>query len=139
VLRQTVTQIFSSSPFFVAMDGQEKSFIRLKCALILNRLLDKNKSQYASNLNNGLNDLKLVHNLSQVSSSTGLRPATVSNIFNGDSAPSVTSLLHILDVLGSSMTQFGVAYDKTSDLEVVEFKKELISKKERELVKKGKH
>lgn len=121
------------------MDGANKTIIRLRCAYVLNRLLDKNKSQYASNVGSGVKDLSLVHNLAQLSLSTGLRPATVSSIFNGDSAPSLTSLLQILDVLGSTLTVFGIEYDKASDADVNQFKTDLGLKKSRELLKKGKH
>ena len=119
------------------MDGHDKTFIRLKCAFVLNQLLEKNKAQHSINLSEGIDDLQLVHNLAQLSSSTGLRPATVSNMFNGDSAPSLTSLIHVLEILGFSIVEFGEAYSHVSVSEINKFQKTIADKKERELEKKG--
>jgi len=119
------------------MDGHDKTFIRMKCAFVLNQLLDKNKARHSINLSEGVDDLNLVHNLAQLSSATGLRPATISNIFNGDSAPSLTSLIQILEILGSSIMQFGDAYSHASVSEINNFQKNIAEKKERELEKKA--
>jgi hypothetical protein len=64
-----------------------------------------------------------------ISSTTGIRSATVSDIINGKSEPKATTLIYILDSLGASMSDFGKIFDSLSNRQVKEYILEITKKK----------
>ncbi|GLU57219.1 hypothetical protein Dfri01_66800 [Dyadobacter frigoris] len=118
------------------MEGFTKRKLQLKCALALKCILEENKAKWQENKNSGKKDFLLISNLSQLSSSTGLRPATISNIFNGDTSPSITNVHQILLALNKNFTQFGYYFDQISDSELEAFEQEISKKKDSEKIKK---
>lgn len=114
------------------MESENKRRMQLKCALILKKFLDENKSKSFQNLKDGTIDLMLVDNLSKLASATELRPATISSIFNADSIPSITTLILILIKLQRTIVEFGNSYDLIEDNEINLFELELAKKKTQE-------
>jgi transcriptional regulator with XRE-family HTH domain len=112
------------------MEVELKRLLHLKCALTLKKFIDENKAQLLENRKSGIEDVALVYNLSQLSSAAGLRPATISSIFNGDSTPSITNIIQILLKLNRTLTQFGQYFDQIEDSEIGDFLSEVLDKKE---------
>lgn len=112
------------------MEVEIKRLLQLKCALTLKKFLEENKHQWLENKKSGIEDLSLIYNLSHLSSATSLRPATISSIFNGDSAPSITNIIQILLKLNRTLAQFGQYFDQIEDSEIINFQHEVLSKKE---------
>lgn len=119
------------------MEGDSKRQMQLKCAFTLKKFLEENKSQSIQNEKVGKKDLILVDNLSKLASTTGLRPATISSIFNADSSPSITNVIKILVKLERSLSQFGEQYDQIAETDLRLFESELKIKKEIEKKRKS--
>ncbi len=117
------------------MDVEGKKNVQLKYALALSKLLKENKLLWLGNKEKGIKNLSLIYNISQLSDETGLRTATLSSIFNGDSNLSGTTLATILKKLGKSFEQFGRYYDSLTSEEIEEFE-HIISIKKKEKVPK---
>ncbi|WP_374759383.1 helix-turn-helix domain-containing protein [Dyadobacter fanqingshengii] len=71
-----------------------------------------------------------------MSSSTGLTPVTISNIFNGDTAPHTVNLIQILEKMQRSMTIFGKYYDNVSKDDLRDFENHIIARKRTGTAKK---
>jgi transcriptional regulator with XRE-family HTH domain len=119
------------------MEMDNRKEMQLKCAFVLKKFLDENKLQLLENRKTGVEDISLIYNLSQLSSATGLRPATISNIFNGNSSPLITNVFQVLSKLNRTITQFGECYHGIGDSELREFESEILSKREIEIVRKS--
>lgn len=102
-------------------ERDEEHYAIFRCACALNKLLAINKKQHERNKKNGIEDLTLNHSYDTISSDTGLRGATVSNIFNGKSDAKVSSIHLILKSLGVSHSKFGKMLDTLGDDEVEKF------------------
>ncbi|MGN6268187.1 MAG: hypothetical protein ACTHM5_21095 [Ginsengibacter sp.] len=109
--------------------NEEKKFLKFKYALALKSLLENNKKQKEFNLKNGIENLNLDYSYGKISSTTGLRPATISNIISGISEMKIYTLDLILGSLGVSYTEFGKILDKVSQQEILKYKE--IKEKER--------
>lgn len=115
--------------------NKEQEFLKYKYALALKRLLENNKKQKEFNLKNGIENLNLDYSYGTISSRTGLRPATISNIISGISEMKIYTLDLILGSLGISYSEFGTIIDNVTNEEVLGYKN--VKEKERsERVKK---
>jgi transcriptional regulator with XRE-family HTH domain len=101
--------------------NKEQEFLKFKYALALKNLLESNKKQKESNLKNGIENLNLDYSYARISSTTGLRPATISNIISGISEMKIYTLDLILGSLGVSYTEFGKILDELSSEEVLKY------------------
>jgi transcriptional regulator with XRE-family HTH domain len=101
--------------------NKEQEFLKFKYALALKNLLESNKKQKESNLKNGIENLNLDYSYARISSTTGLRPATISNIISGISEMKIYTLDLILGSLGVSYTEFGKILDELSSQEVLKY------------------
>lgn len=120
------------------MEEEDKKYLKLKIALTLNKLLSENKVQALSDKKHGKKDPNLIHSLLQLSIETGLRPASISSIFNGDSTPSMLSVLQILSKLDKSLILFSKCFENISEIEMLDFEEKIKQKKKIELGKKSK-
>lgn len=102
--------------------NQEQQYLKYKYALALKSLLENNKKQKGFNLKNEIEDLNLDYSYSTISSTTGLRPATISNIISGISEMKIYTLDLILDSLGVTYTQFGRKLDKLTKEDILNYK-----------------
>lgn len=101
---------------------KEQVYLKYKYALAFKRLLDKNKKQKKANEKKGIEDISLDYSYAKISSSTGLRPATISHAISGLSEMKAFTIDLILSSLGVSYTQFGRIIDNLSESEVLEYK-----------------
>lgn len=109
--------------------NKEQEFLKYKYALALKRLLENNKKQKEFNLKNGIENLNLDYSYGTISSSTGLRPATISNIISGISEMKIYTLDLILGSLGISYSEFGTILDNVTNEKVLDYKN--VKEKER--------
>ncbi|HUZ60450.1 MAG TPA: hypothetical protein VMU83_16895 [Hanamia sp.] len=103
-------------------ENKEQEYVKYKYALGLKSLLESNKEQKDYNLKNAIEDLNLDYSYSTISSTTGLRPATISEIISGISEMKIYTLDLILGSLGSSYTQFGEILDRLTKEEISNYK-----------------
>jgi len=101
--------------------NEEKIFIQYKCACALNTLLKRNKKINEKNKKKGIEDSTLNHSYEKISSSTGLRVATISDVFNGGSEVKIYTSDLIIKALGSTYIKFGRLMDSLNEEEVIEF------------------
>lgn len=96
-------------------DGND--FGKFKAAYALNKLLQKNKKIYERNRKLGIEDLLLDHSFDRIASRTGLRIATISEVFNGKVDPKFSTISLILQSLGVNYSGFGRLLDSVTDAE----------------------
>lgn len=107
---------------------KELHLVQLKVGLTFKRLLDENEKLKTDNKAK----TALVTSLGQLSSSTGLRKATLSDLVRGNSNPKASTIYMILAALGKSFTDFARHMDSIKDSEAWNYHKELEkAKKER--------
>ena len=114
--------------FFSGMiDKQQAELIQLRFGLTLKLILDENKSKAIDNPKKDIID-----SYGKLETSSGLRKATLIDFASGKSNPSGTTIAGILEALDMSLSEFGAYYDKITEKEVLEYKKEIEkSRKER--------
>ena len=115
--------------------SKEQEFIQLKYALAFKKLLDENKAKKLENKAVDIKDHNLVDSLGKLSSATGLRVATLSDVFTGKSNPEAVTIDLIIEGLGKTFSQFGFYYDHLDEKKVLEYRKE-IEKSRKERAKK---
>jgi transcriptional regulator with XRE-family HTH domain len=114
------------------ISGLEQKYIQLKIGLAFSRLLEENKDLKIENNKNNIQDIKLNSSLGEVANDTGLRVATLSDIFSGKSNPKAVTIERILKSLGKNLNQLAGYYDNFRESDIIKFKEELeIAKKER--------
>jgi transcriptional regulator with XRE-family HTH domain len=100
---------------------EEQVYIKYRYALAIKMLQEKNKKLKKKNDKKGIEDINLDQSYDDISSSTGLRKATISNIITGVSEIKSYTLYLILKSLGFSYSQFGKVFDNLSEQEVCEY------------------
>jgi transcriptional regulator with XRE-family HTH domain len=116
----------------------EKTIVQLKYGLAFKKLLEENKGKKLTNKSAGLIDHKLVSSLGQLSSATGLRKATISEVFAGKTNPEGTTIDAILEGLGKTFTQFSYYYDGITTEELQSYGEEIARAKIKRQKKKKK-
>ncbi len=102
---------------------KEQVYLKYKFALAFKCLLDKNKKLKKRNEKKGIEDLSLDYSYAKISSSTGLRSATISNAISGLSEVKAVTIDLILSSLGATYTQFGKTMDALTEEQVLEYKR----------------
>lgn len=93
--------------------------------------MDENKSKAIDNPKKDIID-----SYGKLEISSGLRKATLIDFASGKSNPSGTTIAAILDALEMSLSEFGAVYDKITERQILEYKKEIEkSRKERDAAK----
>lgn len=103
--------------------SNERQLINYRYALAFFKLISSNKKKAELNKRKNILDLGLDDSYGKLSSSTGLRSATISAIVGGQSDPKASTLHLLLNALGKSYTQFGRIMDSLTDEEVNEYKR----------------
>ena len=116
---------------------QEQALILLRFGLSFKKLLDENKAEKQFNTDKGIKDHKLVYTLGQLSSTTGLRKATLSNIFSGSSNPEGTTILLILEGINKSLSKFAILYENITQEELLAYSKSIENARRNRKLKKG--
>lgn len=109
------------------MDKQQAELIQLRFGLTLKLILDENKSNAIANPKKDVID-----SYGKLELSSGLRKATLIDFASGKSNPSGTTIAAILEALEMSLSEFGSVYDKITEKDILEYKKEVeAARKER--------
>ena len=97
------------------LKDNELKLLLLRYGLTFKKLLEENELVKTEG-----NKVKpsLVTSLGQLSSATGLRKATLSEIFRGNSNPRAATIYTILNALDKSFTDFSKYFDNFKDKEV---------------------
>lgn len=95
------------------MELDEKYILKCKYGLAVQKLILKNKR-----INKQSPDSLLDDSYGKISSSTGLRPATISSIINAISEPKAYTIHLILQTLGYNYSLFGKTLDSITDKEL---------------------
>jgi transcriptional regulator with XRE-family HTH domain len=96
--------------------------------------MDENKTKAVDNPKKDIID-----SYGKLEINSGLRKATLIDFASGKSNPSGTTIAAILDALEMSLSEFGAYYDKITDKDIVEYKKEVeAARKERVLNSRAK-
>ncbi len=118
--------------------NEDQEFLKFKYALALKNLLENNKKQKEFNRKNGIENLNLDYSYATISSTTGLRPATISNIISGISEMKIYTLDLILGSLTISYTEFGKILDKLTTEEILKYKETREKERIERLIHKSK-
>jgi transcriptional regulator with XRE-family HTH domain len=121
------------------MENKEKEYRKLKFGLALKKVMDEvAKKQELSGEDKDKGKAKLL-SFRKLESTSGIRHATIVEIVNGKKNAAWSTVDALLEGLEIDLTQFALIYDSLSEQEVLQYKKELLLKKqEREKRKKSK-
>ncbi len=97
---------------------EEEKYIKIKFGLAFSKLLADNKRDKENNLENGIVDMELNYTLGKISIDTGLRVATLSDIFSGKSNPKAVTIVMILISLGKTLSDLASYYDSLTENEI---------------------
>lgn len=125
---RTCVKIFFRFPQFPGMEASEKEYTKLKLATCIRKILKENKLTGTQNQNKGIEDLSLVDSMRQVGAASGLSFTIIQETSAGKRDPQFTSLISLIDALGISFTKFAGIYDKITDAEIAEAKKDIEAK-----------
>jgi len=100
----------------------QQELINFRYGLAFHKLIESNKRQVGLNKKKGVTHIKLDDSYGKLSSSTGLRPATISAIVGGQSDVKGSTVFLLLNALGKTYTQFGRLMDKITDEDVLLYK-----------------
>jgi hypothetical protein len=114
------------------MEDKEKEYRKLKFGLALKRIMDRALDKEATTESESANDQEKKKSLSfrELESASGIRHATIVEIVNGKKNAAWSTVDALLDGLGINLTQFATVYDNLNEQEVLQYKKELLLKKQ---------
>lgn len=118
------------------MEQGEKEYAKLKLATCLRKILKENRLTEADNRNKGIEDMSLVDSMRQVGAASGLSFTIIQETAAGKRDPQFTSLITLIDSLGITFGKFASIYDKITEQEVEETKKEIEARKKGNDIKK---
>jgi|SRR5690606_4618141 len=105
------------------MKKQIEDIIKIKIAISLRKLLNRNKSMFSSKENRK----DIVDSYDKISMNADIRKATVSSAFNGETRTSMTTLILIIEAMEYNLKDFAEVYEKVTDKEIDSFKKEFLN------------
>ena len=106
----------------------EQELLQLKFGLAFSKILEANKRIAQKNKKKGIDSKNINDSYGKISSSTGLRPASISEIISGKSNLKVSTMDALLSALGKSYSEFGKILDKITDGEISTYRKKLLEK-----------
>lgn len=114
------------------IDKKETETAKLKLGLVLKKIITANKEEARDNKGNGNKDRDLITSFGKLESSTGLRKATLVDIFTANRSAGFHTIAAILNALDISFTEFATRYDALSKEEIAAYENSLEkAKKER--------
>jgi transcriptional regulator with XRE-family HTH domain len=128
---------FFRFPEFPGMEQSEKEYTKLKLATCIRKILKDNRLTSTQNQNKGIEDLSLVDSMRQVGASSGLSFTIIQETSAGKRDPQFTSLISLIEALGISFTKFAGIYDKITDVEIEEIKRDIEAKRKKDNSKKS--
>jgi transcriptional regulator with XRE-family HTH domain len=119
------------------MENKEKEYRKLRFGLALKLIMDRTFDKQKSKEQQTKNFKSL--SFRKLESSSGIRHATIVEIVNGKKNAAWSTVDALLEGLEIDLTQFAFVYDNLTEQEVIQYKKELLLKKqERERKRKNK-
>lgn len=103
------------------MKTSDDIFIQFKIGLTIRLIINANKEFAKSEDSKSLKKPLPDNSYGGISTSSGKRTATISDIVNGKSNPKGTTLVYILESLGVKMSDFGKIFDSLSEKQVKEY------------------
>jgi transcriptional regulator with XRE-family HTH domain len=123
---------FFRFPEFPGMEQSEKEYAKLKLATCIRKILKENRLISAQNQNKGVEDISLVESMRQVGAASGLSFTIIQETSAGKRDPQFTSLISLIEALGISFSKFANIYDKITNAEIEEVKKDIEAKRKKE-------
>lgn len=105
------------------MKKQIEDIIKIKIAISLRKLLNRNKSIVSKKEN--IKDI--ADSYDKISMNADIRKATVSSAFNGETRTSMTTIILIIEAMDYNLKDFAEVYNKIADNEIDSFKKEFLN------------
>ncbi|MDV3635143.1 hypothetical protein CMU84_08255 [Elizabethkingia anophelis] len=102
------------------MKEDTEEIIKIKVAIVLRNLLKRNKS-FSS-------EKAIANSHEKISTTAGIRKATVTSAFKGTTRTAMTTIILILEAMEYSLIDFAEAYNKVSIKEIEELKREITNK-----------
>ena len=93
--------------------------ISIKIAITLTRLLETSKTS----LSRAINKEEIADSYNKIALNSGLRKATVSDVFNAKSDPLSSTLMLIIKGMGYTLEEYAQIYDAIKEDEIKEFEK----------------
>lgn len=120
------------------MEKQQAEKARLRFGLTLKLIIDRNKLKALQNAKNDIKDRNLIDSYGKLESSSGLTKATLINFASGKKDGSCTTIAAILEALDITLTEFAIIYDKITEKDISDYKKNIEkSRKEIEGKRRG--
>jgi len=127
----TCVNKFFRLPEFPGMEALEKEYTKLKLATCIRKILKENRLTGTQNQNKGIEDLSLVDSMRQVGAASGLSFTIIQETSAGKRDPQFTSLISLIEALGISFAKFASIYDKVTEAEIEETKKDIETKRKK--------
>lgn len=103
----------------------EQELLQLKFGLAFKKILESNKKETRKNMIQRKELNNIDDSYGKISSSTGLRPASISYIISGKSNMKISTMTLLLEALGKSYTDLGKILDRITENEVLKYKNDL--------------
>lgn len=104
------------------MKKQEEEIIKIKSAISLRNLLNKNKD-YSQKIGN---KKEIVDSHEKISVVADIRKATVTDAFSGVTRTAMTTIVLIVEAMGFNLKEYGDEYDKITVQQINTFKQNII-------------
>lgn len=109
--------------------SKEQEILQLKFGYAFKKFIESNKRTAYLNKKKGREINSFDDSYGKISSSTGLRAASISDIVSGKSNLKISTLNALLESLGKSYTDLAKILDKVTDLEIADYKNSLNTEK----------
>ncbi len=103
------------------MKKQEEEIIKIKSAISLRNLLQKNKDYSRKSGNNK----EIVDSHEKISIVADIRKATVTDAFSGVTRTAMTTIVLIVEAMGFNLKEYGEEYDKITLQQINTFKQSI--------------
>lgn len=106
------------------MNNKSEEYIKIKIAIALRVLHNRNKEKYKGKTNSK-EDVSSYEKIA-LNSNGDMRKATVTSAFDGHTRSAMTTVILIIESMGYKLCDFAEEYDKITDEEINSFTREYI-------------
>jgi transcriptional regulator with XRE-family HTH domain len=110
------------------MDNKERVYKHLKLGLTIRKIIDLNQQGELKRNKANNHPSSLVTSIRQLEAATGIPNSSLVRIINGQKNPSWSTVDTIINGLELTAAAFGKVYDAISEIEVMNYQKELLQK-----------
>ena len=104
------------------MNNKSEEYIKIKIAITLRLLHNRNKEKYKGETNSKA-DVSSYEKIA-LNSNNDMRKATVTSAFDGHTRSAMTTVILIIESMGYKLCDFAEEYDKITDEEITRFTRE---------------